>query len=213
MHFVWEVGHFGAAGLAELVTRLHQDAVLIRQTPGEFLKNTVQELMDGTPAIHNAEKNGTAWSDYGKQLIEGLSCSFKDVAQRAAKGGHHVERRWFEAREVGDIEQLAFLDRILIACGTDPIAVEVKLTRRDIADENPSAQPSQLDGEASGAGADLEHAVALMDPTGLKAFMKLKAHAAGGGSVEAIPFGRAVLIIKSPNAIGRIPARHAVTAE
>src|SRR5205807_6903155 len=161
MQFMREAYCFGHSGLAELIAGLYQDAILLRQTRGKCFKNTVQKLMDRTPATHHADENGTAGSDGGQQFIEGLSCSVEDVAQGAAQGGHYVERRSIEAREVDDIEQLAFLHRVLVPCGNDVIAVEVKLTRRDIADENASAEPGQLDGEAPGAGADLEHAVAV----------------------------------------------------
>jgi hypothetical protein len=166
--------------------------------------------MDRTPATHDAEENGAAWADHGQQFIEGLSCPFKDVAQGTAQGGYDIERRWFEAREIGDIESLSSLNGILVPCGNDAIAVEVKLTRRDIADEYASAEPSQLDGEAPGAGADLEHAVALMDPTTLKAFMKLETYAARNVSLEAIPLGRAVLVVEDPYAVGGVTAGHDV---
>jgi hypothetical protein len=173
MHFMWEVYHRGAAGLAELVAGLHQDAILIRQTPGRFLKDTIQELVDGTPPTHDAEENGSAGSDGGQHFVEGLSRSVEDVAQWAAECGNRVEGRQFEAREIGDVEQPASLDRILVPGGDDAFAVEVKLSRRDVADKNAGSEPGQLDGEAPGTRADLEHSVAGMDPTGLKAFMKL----------------------------------------
>jgi len=210
---MWEVDHRRPGGLAKLVAGLHQDAILIRQSLGEFFKNTIQELMDRTPATHDAEEYDPARLDGGQQLIEPFSGAFKDVAQWAAECGYHIEGPLFEARQIGDVEYVAPFDRILAPGGSNAIAVQVKLSRRDVADKNPSPEPGQLDGEAPGTGANLEHPVTSVNPTGLKACMKLEANATCDVPVEAIPFGRAVLIVEDPHPVRRVTAGHGVTAE
>jgi hypothetical protein len=52
-----------------------------------------------------------------------------------------------------------------------------------------------------------------MDPTALKAFMELEAYAARDVSVEAIPFGRAVLIVEALHPVRRVTPGHSATAE
>ena len=168
--------------------------------------------MDRTPAAHDAEQNDAAWSDRRQQFVERLSCSFKDVAQRTAERGCHIERPAFEVREIGDIEQLATFDCILVPGRGDTIAVQVKLSRRDVADKNPGSEPGQLDGEAPWARADLEHSIASMYPTALKPLMKLQADATRDAPVEAIPFGRPVPIVEDPHPVRRVVAGHFLTA-
>ena len=213
MQFVWEVDEGGAAGLAELVAGLHEDAILIRQSLGEFFENTVKELMDRTPATHDAEQYDPARSDGGQQLIERFSGAFKYVAQWAAECCCHIEGGLFEARQIGDVEYVAPFDRILAPGGGDAIAVLIKLSRRDIADNDPGPETGQLDGKAPGAGANLEHPVATMNPTRLKAFMKLEANATCDAPVETIPFGRAVPIVEDPHPVRRVTAGHDLMGE
>jgi hypothetical protein len=139
--------------------------------------------------------------------------ALKNVAQRPAECCDHIKLRSFKATEIGHVKDSPRLDRFLESCFGNTIAVQLKLPGRNVTHENPGAESGELDRKTPGAGADLEHPVARMNPTGLKALVKLEAYSAGDISVETTPFGVAVRIEEDAHTIRRVATGHDPMAE
>jgi hypothetical protein len=130
----------------------------------------LDELEDGSQVAtrraesrHHAEQDVTLRPGDAQELRHGIFGALEDVADWPAVADGRVEGAVLELREVDDVDDVPRLDLRLQAGSADLLAVQLELPRRDVRDDDPSAVGGELDREPAGPGADLEHAISLVD--------------------------------------------------
>ncbi len=124
----------------------------------------------------------------------------KDVAQRAAEADHSVERTIREPAEVGDVQELARIDRVLYGGGL--LGMQLESSRRDVTDHHSCSEPSELQREAPGACSRIQDTIAVVNVLAEKPQMHLESHAVHRADVESLPLALAVLVIETCDVLG-----------
>jgi hypothetical protein len=96
---------------------------------------------------------------HGQKLGERAIRFAEYVAQWAAEANHRVERTLREPAEVGDVEQLARINRILYRGGL--LGMQLELSGRDVTDHHSCSEPSKLQREAPGARPRIQDTIAV----------------------------------------------------
>jgi hypothetical protein len=157
----------------------------------------------GAQERHHAEHERPAWPGDAKEVGQRRVCFADHVAERAADADDCVKLAVPEAREVDDVEEHPVLDRRFDLGRL--LAVELQLARRDISDNHAGADVRQLQGEAPGPGACLEHAVAAPDELAHEPAVDLEIDAIHRTTVEPLPFALAVRVVEAGDVLGVVP--------
>ena len=144
---------------------------------------------------HYAEQDTPTSLRHAQELGESAISVAEDVAQRAAKADHRVERTVWKPAEVGDVQELARLNRAVYAGGL--LGIQLKLSRRDITNHHSRSEGSKLQREAARAGSRIQHTVAPANVLTEKPQMHLKSHTVHCAEIEALPLARAVLVVET----------------
>ena len=100
----------------------------------------------------------------------------------------------------------AFLDRVLDVRGL--LAVELELALRDVRRHDARAEARELEREAAGAGAHLEHAVARPHELAQQPAVHLPFDTSPGRGFQARPLALAVLVEKARDQAGVVAVAH-----
>src|SRR6266508_5166908 len=170
--------------------RSDDDVVLGGAVAPDEVEQDRQEMDDGADDRHHREQHVPARLRHAHELGHASLGVVEHVAERAAEANGRVEARVLPPRQIPHVGHDTLADPLLEAGGREALDVQLELAWRYVGDDDLRAQPSQLDREAPGPSADVEHSVARTDEPAEMIDVDVQARRRGSSVLEM----RALLI-------------------